>query len=59
MAQNPANPFLSSVNSGEFSPRMEARTDFERYPNAAKQCKNFLLLPEGGITRRPETRLSL
>lgn len=56
MAQNPANPFLSSVNSGEFSPRMEARTDFERYPNAAKQCKNFLLLPEGGITRRPGTR---
>ena len=56
MAQTPTNPFLSSVNSGEFSPRMEARVDFERYPNAAKQCKNFLLLPEGGITRRPGTR---
>jgi hypothetical protein len=51
-----ANPLLSSVNSGEFSPRMEARVDFERYPNAAKMCRNLLLLPQGGCTRRPGTR---
>jgi len=50
------NPFLSSLNSGEFSPRMEARVDFERYPNASKMCRNFVLLPQGGITRRPGTR---
>ena len=49
-------PFLSSINSGEFSPRMDARVDFERYPNAAKRCRNFTLLPQGGITRRPGTR---
>lgn len=30
--------------------------DFDRYPNAAKMCRNFLLLPQGGITRRPGTR---
>ena len=35
---------------------MEARTDFERYPNAAKMCRNFVLFPQGGITRRPGTR---
>lgn len=35
---------------------MEARVDFDRYPNAAKMCRNFLLLPQGGITRRPGTR---
>ena len=52
----PINPFLSSINSGEFSPRMEARVDFERYPNAAKLCRNFVLFPQGGITRRPGTR---
>ena len=51
-----ATPLLSSINSGEFSPRMEARVDFDRYPNAAKMCRNFLLLPQGGITRRPGTR---
>ena len=51
-----SNPFLSSINSGEFSPRMEARVDFDRYPNAAKMCRNLLLLPQGGMTRRPGTR---
>ena len=51
-----ASPFLSSINSGEFSPRMDARVDFERYPNAAKLCRNFTLYPQGGITRRPGTR---
>jgi len=56
VTQTPSNPLLSSVNSGEFSPRMEARVDFERYPNAAKMCRNFLLLPEGGITKRPGSR---
>jgi hypothetical protein len=50
------SPLLSSINSGEFSPRMEARVDFDRYPNAAKMCRNFLLLPQGGMTRRPGTR---
>jgi len=51
-----ATPFLSSINSGEFSPRMEARVDFERYANAAKLCRNFILFPQGGISRRPGTR---
>lgn len=50
------SPLLSSINSGEFSPRMEGRIDFERYPNAAKMCRNFLLFPQGGITRRPGSR---
>jgi hypothetical protein len=51
-----SNPFLESVNSGEFSPRMEARVTFERYGNAAKMCRNMHLLPQGGMTRRPGTR---
>lgn len=50
------SPFLSSINSGEFSPRMEARVDFDRYPNAAKMCRNFILLPQGGLSRRPGSR---
>ena len=35
---------------------MEARTDFSRYPNAAKMCRNLILFPQGGVTRRPGTR---
>lgn len=35
---------------------MEARVDFERYPNAAKMCRNMVLYPQGGMTRRPGTR---
>ena len=50
------NPYISSVNSGEFSPRMEARTDFAAYPNACKSARNVVLLPQGGMTRRPGTR---
>ena len=52
----PIGPLLSSINSGEFSPRMDARVDFDRYPNAAKMCRNFILYPQGGLTRRPGTR---
>lgn len=49
-------PFLESINSGEFSPRMEARVGFGRYPNAAKMLRNCVLYPQGGFTRRPGTR---
>jgi hypothetical protein len=51
-----SNPLLSSINSGEFSPRIEARVDFERYPNAAKRLRNMMLYPQGGVTRRPGSR---
>lgn len=35
---------------------MAARVDFARYPNAAGMCRNLVLFPQGGITRRPGTR---
>lgn len=35
---------------------MEARVDFERYPNAAKQIRNMILYPQGGMARRPGTK---
>lgn len=35
---------------------MDSRVDFERYPNAAKLCRNFVLFPQGGASRRPGTR---
>ena len=45
----------SSINAGEFSPRMKAQTGFALYPNAAEILENFLILPTGGATRRPGT----
>ena len=35
---------------------MEARVDFERFPNAAKLLRNMVLFPQGGAARRPGTR---
>ena len=35
---------------------MEARVDFDKYPNAAKMARNLIPLPQGGMTRRPASR---
>lgn len=51
-----AAPIQTSVNSGELSGRMEARTDFDRYASGAKRARNVVLLPTGGYTMRPGTR---
>src|SRR5438128_6663868 len=51
-----AAPFLSSSNAGEFSPRMDARTDFEKYGSGISRGLNLICLPHGGLTRRPGTR---
>jgi hypothetical protein len=51
-----ATPLQAGLNAGEFSPRMAARTDFERYPLGCSVLENFLLLPQGGAARRPGTR---
>ena len=45
--------FIPSVNAGEFSPKLESRIDFNKYPNGAKRLKNYNLLPHGGFYRRP------
>lgn len=46
----------SSFTAGEMSPLALARSDVERYANAAKFLENFLVLTQGGITRRPGLR---
>lgn len=51
-----AAPFLSSSNSGEFSPRMDARVDFDKYASAISRGLNLVCLPHGGVTARPGTR---
>ncbi len=51
-----ATPFLSLANGGEFSPRMDARVDFDKYPAAVSRALNLAATPQGGITMRPGTR---
>jgi hypothetical protein len=51
-----ASPIQTSVNSGELSPRMVARVDFDRYKNGCARARNIILLPTGGFTKSPGTR---
>ena len=51
-----AHPIQSGFNAGEFSPRMAARLDFEKYPRAGSIFENLLIFEQGGFTRRPGTR---
>jgi hypothetical protein len=51
-----SNPFQPSFNAGEISPRLHARTDFQKYRNALSRCQNAIPLPEGAWMRRAGTR---
>ena len=46
---------LNRLNGGEMSPLMKSRTDFEKYYSGYQTVENFLVLPQGGVTRRPGT----
>ena len=39
----------NAMNSGELSPRIQMREDYERYVNGLKTLRNFQPLPSGGI----------
>ena len=51
-----ANPLRSSYNAGELSPRLAARTDFDKYKNGCEVLENMIPMAEGGVIRRPGTR---
>lgn len=42
-----------SFTSGEISPLLHARVDLARYMTGLAELKNFIVLPQGGVTRRP------
>ena len=54
MARN--NPYTPSLNAGELTPRLAARTDFAKYPEGLETCVNLVPLAEGGLMRRPASR---
>ena len=47
---------VNSFTSGELSPRLAARTDFDKYRSGCKRLRNFFIMPQGGVYGRPGTR---
>jgi hypothetical protein len=45
----------SSFAAGELTPTIEGRADLPLYQNGAKKIINWMILPSGGLTRRPGT----
>jgi len=48
-------PAFSSFTAGEISPRMEGRITLDTYREGLADMTNLLVLPQGGVTRRPGT----
>ena len=46
---------ITNFSSGELNPLLATRTDVPSYYQGAKECRNFALLAEGGVMRRPGT----
>jgi hypothetical protein len=48
-------PAFSSFTAGEISPRLEGRTDIDKYREGLSNLTNMVVMPHGGATRRPGT----
>ena len=48
-------PAFSSFTAGEISPRLEGRVDIEKYRDGLSELTNMVVMPHGGVTRRPGT----
>ncbi|RUS66585.1 hypothetical protein CUZ56_01865 [Saezia sanguinis] len=53
-----ASPALTNFNAGEISPLLDARVDFEKYPNAASLLENFVPTVQGPLKKRAGTRFA-
>jgi len=53
------SPIITNFTAGEFSPKLDGRTDVSRYFNAAKTLFNMIVYPHGGATRRGGTQFVL
>lgn len=52
----PANIMQTNFAAGALSPKLAGRIDFPAISSGAEILKNFLVQPQGDITRRPGTR---
>ena len=46
----------NSFSSGELSPLLKGRTQMAQYSNGCETLVNMVVLPQGGVTKRPGTR---
>ncbi len=46
----------SSFSSGELSPLLMGRTSLAQYQNGCQDVQNMVVLPQGGLTKRPGTK---
>lgn len=42
-----------SFDAGELSPWLDGRTDLAKYPAGCRKLENFIVHPQGGISKRP------
>jgi len=54
-----ATPLISSFNAGELSPKLDVRSDLEKYYSGCRTLENMIPLVEGGATRMPGTYFAL
>jgi hypothetical protein len=45
-------PIQTNFTAGEFSPRLEGRVNFEKYPNSCKTLENMIVQKHGPASRR-------
>ena len=50
-----SSPGQVSFSSGEVSPLLAARMDYQRFQTGLSRCRGFLPLPHGPVTRAPGT----
>jgi hypothetical protein len=50
------DPIVTSFATGEVSKLLSGRTDIAKYPAGVETLENFLIMLQGGITRRPGSR---
>lgn len=51
-----ADTIQTNFTSGEVTPILKGRVDVERYYNGAQELQNFIVRPQGGVSRRSGTR---
>ena len=47
---------FTNFTAGELSPRLDGRTDLQKYFQGCKTLQNMVVHPHGGATRRPGTK---
>lgn len=50
-----SSPGQFSFSSGEISPLLAARADYQRFQTGLSKCRGFIPLRQGGVTRAPGT----